>query len=63
MTPQEKAQELVNWGITFGAAESVAKMFATKIVEEIIKDREYLSEFHWIDQDYWDEVKQEIEKL
>ena len=77
MTPKEKAIELVNWFLdeglnSFGRYQSSekedlegAKFCATKVVDEIIKTNPY----EWDGQDlnstieYWQEVKQEIEKL
>ena len=59
MTAQEKAEELVNefWTL-IGANQDalwIAKNCATKCVDEIIKVLPH--------PDYWQEVKQEIEKL
>ena len=64
MTPQERAKELVlkylridnntkEWFNTH-----IAKQCALIAVDELIK---YSDE--WDDSDYWEEVKQEIEKL
>lgn len=52
MTPKEKAKELVK---KFGG-----KLNAIKCVDEIIK---VTKDCHWTKTDYWQEVKQEIEKL
>ena len=61
MTPKEKAKELVEWVIKYGASKEVAKLFSIRTVEEILK-------ITWVDkfltvEDYWKEVKQEIELL
>jgi len=40
-----------------------AKQCALIAVDEIIKYQEKISEHYWIDLEYWQEVKQEIEKL
>lgn len=69
MTPKEKAQELFEWAIKYGASKDVSKLFANKIVDEIInalKDNDlYISGENNIDEIiiYWQEVKQEIKKL
>lgn len=70
MTPKEKAQELFfnfyeidNDSIDFGMNKEMAKQCALIAVDEII---EALHEHHWQNRliiDYWQEVKQEIEKL
>lgn len=56
MTPKEKAQELFEWAIKYGASKEVAKLFAIKISDEIIK-------MVGIYSNYWQEVKHEIENL
>jgi hypothetical protein len=74
MTAKEKAKELVERSITYGSSKEVAKLFANKMVDEIINeiykssslDKYYLNndtmnEVEAIN--YWQEVKQEIEKL
>jgi hypothetical protein len=57
MTPKEKAKELVEWAIKYGASKEVAKLFSIRTVDEClhtcIESMIY----------YWEEVKQEIEKL
>jgi hypothetical protein len=62
MTPQEKAKELVNK--MYGVTDYQAKQSALIAVDEIIEQNNL-----WINQtgkgtnNYWQEVKQEIEKL
>lgn len=66
MTPKEKAQELLEWGIKYGASKDVAKLFAIKIVDEVINCCEEYDKLPetWVTQiNYWQDVKQEIEKL
>lgn len=64
MTHKEKAQELVEWAKKYGASNEVAKLFAIKIVDEILEmDLPILEEEADIFYDYWTQVKQEIEKL
>ena len=71
MTPQEKAEELFNtYHLSFAGIvsfdddwEALAKQCALIAVNEVI---EALHEHHWQNRltiDYWNEVKQEIEKL
>jgi hypothetical protein len=69
MTPKEKAYELVlrylridnntkEWFNTY-----IAKQCALIAVDEILKAREVSIGGFILDGDYWQEVKQEIEKL
>ena len=66
MTPKEKAVELVDkFRLSKAITESYAKQCALIAVDEIIKSNPY--EVSKTDMDstieYWQEVKQEIEKL
>lgn len=70
MIPKEKAKELVD--AMYGVTDYQAKQSALIAVDEIIKEYEeeiiykaYDTDFElWKDrQSYWDEVKQEIQKL
>ena len=70
MTPQEKAKELFakyadefNFDDTYRGYKQQSKQCALIVVDEIIKYQEKISEHYWIDLEYWQEVKQEIEKL
>jgi len=60
---KEKAKELVKWAITYGASKEVSKLFAIKIVEEIINSV-VITDLTTAENQfkYWDEVKLEIEK-
>jgi hypothetical protein len=67
MTPKEKAKELVykfDDTMEFSTPQRFAKQCALVAVEEIIKT---LYEYHYDSEsgayEYWQEVKQEIEKL
>jgi hypothetical protein len=69
MTPKEKAKELFEWAIKYGASKDVSKLFAIRIVDEIInvvkkyetkKGRLLIDNINLL---YWQEVKQEIEDL
>jgi hypothetical protein len=66
MTPKEKAEELVNkfyWRKTDHNTSVIdSKQLALIAVDEIINsvDNEHVSD---IFNDYWEEVKQEIDKL
>jgi hypothetical protein len=65
MTPKEKAKELVDKydeTLTYLESKSKARQCALIAVDEIINsvDNEHVSD---IFNDYWEEVKQEIEKL
>jgi hypothetical protein len=60
MLPKEKAKELIDL-FTFNCKEcDNAKISALIAVEEIIKDKKA---FNQISIEYWEDVKQEIEKL
>jgi hypothetical protein len=64
MTPKEKAEELVEkMSIDWDMCRGQNIQCAIIAVDEILKDRENLSEYYWIDLDYWQQVKNEIEKL
>ena len=65
MKPKEKARELFENFVT-GTNERciiIAKKHALILVDEIIKDRERLSDALFYNGNYWKEVKEEIEKL
>jgi len=64
MKPQEKANKLVEHFTTLGAAEFIAKQCALIAVEEVLK----AIDWHEFEQPsslllYWNDVKEEIEKL
>jgi hypothetical protein len=70
MTPKEKAEdlwvmyyELVDDIYSDEAAKKNAKMYSLIAVNEILKDREEIDGMRVINDPYWLEVKQEIEKL
>ena len=63
MTPKEKAEELVEKYSELYDYGSLAKDSALIAIDEIIKELDRISETYWIDLTYWQEVKQEIEKL
>jgi predicted alpha-1,6-mannanase (GH76 family) len=70
MTPKEKAEdlwvmyyELVDDIYSDEAAKKNAKMYSLIAVNEILKDREEIDGMRVINNPYWLEVKQEIEKL
>ncbi len=61
MNEKEKAVELINWAMINGASEEVAKLFAIKIVDEILNIdniKPYI--LHKAIIKYYIEVKQEI---
>ena len=73
MTPKEKAEELIG---KMASPENIyqslyqhlkgqmlAKQCALIAVDEILKDREVIDGMRVINDPYWLEVKQEIEKL
>ena len=68
MTPKEKAEELHNkiLNVTYddrdipGEPTWVSTKCALIVVDEIIKDKKM---FNQISVEYWEDVKQEIEKL
>jgi len=55
MTSKEKSIELLEWAIKYGASKDVAKLFAMKIVEEVINSSPLFLE-------YWEQVKHELNK-
>jgi hypothetical protein len=57
MTPKEKAKELVDKFYNEVKYMERAKQCAIISVDELIKETD------WSEADYWQEVKQEIEKL
>ena len=73
MTPKEKAIEL--WWKYYNRIEHtlseeysphenfITKQCALIAVDEIIKDRERLNDALFYDSEYWQEVKQELEKI
>ena len=70
MTPKEKAEELFNKVFEvkdsfskFEISYDIAKQCALIAVDEILKDREVIDGMRVINDPYWLEVKQEIEKL
>lgn len=68
MTPKEKAKELFEWAIKYGASKEVAKLFATRTVDEIL-NLDFNIKCDATERcinpvmNYWQEVKQEIERL
>ena len=61
MTPEEKAKELVDKYYNFGDQEfDYSKEVALIAVEELIEAVRYLDDDS---QEFWEEVKHEIEKL
>jgi hypothetical protein len=66
MTPKEKAEELINKYkyISYDLDDIEGhKEGALIAVDEILKDREEIDGMRIINDPYWLEVKQEIEKL
>jgi hypothetical protein len=70
MTAKEKAKELVDkmvfqieWNAQPSTVKGVTKQCALIAVNEILKDREEIDGMRIINDPYWMEVKQEIEKL
>jgi hypothetical protein len=64
MTPKEKSRDLVEHFTTLGAAEFVAKQCALIVVEEVLNQIDW----HPFEEPsslllYWNDVKEEIEKL
>jgi hypothetical protein len=65
MTPKEKAKELVekyDSTLTYLESKAKAKQCALIAVDEAIEES-YLVDKTYCRQEYWEEVKQEIEKL
>lgn len=69
MTPKEKAKELINKftrfhtnGVYSVVHKDVAKQFALIAVDELIEEA-YFTDGYYDRQEYWEKVKQEIEKL
>ena len=63
MTPKEKAKELVDKMINVGLLNNYeAKLCALIAIDEILKNNKILFE-DVLNDYYWQEVKQEIEKL
>ena len=66
MTPQEKAKELVfkfDDTMEFSTPQRFAKKCALVAVDEILKDKEIIDGMRVINDPYWQQVKQELEKL
>ena len=70
MTPKEKAKEIYDkmmYYIMYNCqptlSEMVAKKCALIAINEILKDKEEIDGMRIINDPYWLEVKQEIEKL
>jgi len=66
MKPKEKANELVNKIINISQMEVylwMAKDMALIAVDEILKDNPNIYDSDRLNCKYWQEVKQEIEKL
>lgn len=69
MTPQEKAKDLFDQYIYYVEAISErqqtenAKQCALICVEELLKDKEIIDGMRVINDPYWLEVKQEIQKI
>jgi len=68
MTPKEKAIELVDK--MYGVTDYQAKQSALIAVDEILKNSVNYNAYDgvdgndiWSDNEYWQEVKQEIEKI
>lgn len=59
MLPGEKAEELKQWAMTFGASEDVAIIFAIKIASEIIScfREDQMTPSKW----WWEEVKKALQ--
>lgn len=62
MTPKEKAGELYNKMYDFSIFDESAKQCALIAVDEIL-DMVKHTPIEFIETDYWQEVKQEIENL
>lgn len=62
MTPKEKAQDLID-KMTFETHSYNAKHCAMVAVNEILEDKVEIDGMRVINDSYWMEVKQELEKL
>jgi len=69
MTPKEKAKELLD-NMTTNTDDGIlmyrnqyAKECALIAVDEILKDKEIIDGMRVINDPYWQEVRQELEKL
>ena len=63
MTPKKKAIELIDKFCATRLYDEQGKECALIAVDEIIKDRERLKDAFFYCENYWQEVKIEIEKL
>ena len=66
MTPKEKAQELFDKMYEYAIFDEAAKQCALIAVDEILDLKHIVTlrrNMHEMELEYWDEVKQEIEKL
>ena len=68
MTPKEKAEELIKWATIYGASLEVSKLFAIKLIDEILDALnsdliDYSGLYRYEANEYWQEVKLEIEKI
>jgi hypothetical protein len=66
MTPKEKAQELFDKMYEYAIFDEAAKQCALIAVEEILDLKHIVTlrrNMHEMELEFWDEVKQEIEKI
>jgi flagellar capping protein FliD len=66
MTPQEKAKELVDKydeTLTYLESKSKAKQCALIAVDELIEQQEKYNNGSFYPSNYWNEVKEQIEKI
>jgi hypothetical protein len=66
MTPKEKAQELFDKMYEYAIFDEAAKQCALIAVDEILDLKHIVTlrrNMHEMELEFWDEVKQEIEKL
>ena len=67
MTPKEKAEQLyskyLDYSCTYCTRKPDAKQCALIAVDEILRLEEFLTCFYGDEGTYWQEVKNEIEKL
>ncbi len=61
MTPKDKAKELVDKYLFVDDYHSFSKQCALISVDELIEEA-YFTDGYYDRQEYWEEVKQEIEK-